>query len=215
MDTNHFDPVEDVRLWIRILDQRPGVYLIENSTNGACYVGSAKKSLRQRLRNTLTELNSGRHHSYLLQADWRRYGAQSFVWWASYADSAAEASAEERWLVAVANAFEDYGGYCQRTGRNCVAASFRETERKLAKAPIPRYEYLDATNVEDRIPSVLVRTFCQANTRLIKKSQSDQAAAADQRTQEVATWKEYALCHCPLHNTKHIKHKNLLPLDPS
>lgn len=144
------------------LDQRPGVYLIENTANGARYVGSSTKSLRQRLRDTLATLNSGRHHSYLLQADWRRNGAENFAWWASYASSAAEALKDEKELAIAANAFEDFGGYCQHTGRNCVAASFRETERKLAKAGIRRYQFLPGVRVEDRIPEVLLRTWANS-----------------------------------------------------
>lgn len=150
--------IEQVRRWIRSLDQRPGVYLIENTVNGACYVGSATKSLRQRLRDTLTMLNGRRHHSYLLQADWRRFGAENFAWWASYASSAADALKMERELAIAADAFEDFGGYCQRTGKNCAAASFRETERKLAKARVPRYQFLPGVRIEDRIPEVLLRT---------------------------------------------------------
>lgn len=80
MEAERIERLQQVRRWIKIIDQRPGVYLIENTGNGACYVGSATKSLRQRLRDTLGMLNSGRHHSYLLQADWRRYGPESFVW---------------------------------------------------------------------------------------------------------------------------------------
>lgn len=158
MEATRIEQLEQVRRWIRSLDQRPGVYLIENTANGACYVGSATKSLRQRLRDTLTMLNSGRHHSYLLQADWRRYGANSFVWWASYASSAADALAEEKRLAMAVNAFEDFGGYCQRTGGNCAAASFRETERKLAKTRVRRYQFLPGVKVEDRIHEVLLRT---------------------------------------------------------
>ena len=158
MAANHNARLEQVRRWIRSLDQRPGVYLIENTVNGAFYVGSATKSLRQRLRDTLATLNSGRHHSYLLQADWRRYGAEKFVWWASYASSAADALKDERELAIVANAFEDFGGYCQRTGENCAAASFRETERKLAKARIRRYQFLPGIRIEERIPEVILRT---------------------------------------------------------
>ena len=55
-------------------------------------------------------------------------------------------------------AFEDFGGYCQRTGENCAAASFRETERKLAKARIRRYQFLPGIRVEERIPEVILRT---------------------------------------------------------
>lgn len=89
-----------------------------------------------------------------LAALWRG----KFVWWASYASSAADALKDERELAIVANAFEDFGGYCQRTGENCAAASFRETERKLAKARIRRYQFLPGIRIEERIPEVILRT---------------------------------------------------------
>lgn len=158
MEAKRIERLEQVRSWIKSLEQRPGVYLIENTANGACYVGSATKSLRQRLRDTLTMLNSGRHHSYLLQTDWQRFGAKNFAWWGSYALSAADALKMERELAIATDAFEDFGGYCQRTGKNCAAASFRETERKLAKARVGRYHFLPGVRIEDRIPEVLLRT---------------------------------------------------------
>lgn len=69
-----------------------------------------------------------------------------------------EALQIEKELAVAANAFEDFGGYCQRTGENCAAASFRETERKLAKARIRRYQFLPGIRVEERIPEVILRT---------------------------------------------------------
>lgn len=99
-----------------------------------------------------------RRRGYLLQTDWRRYGAECFAWWANYASSAQEAIQTEKELAVAANAFEDFGGYCQRTGENCAAASFRETERKLAKARIRRYQFLPGIRVEERIPEVILRT---------------------------------------------------------
>lgn len=188
MEENHIDRMEQVRRWIRSLDQRPGVYLIENTTNGACYVGSATKSLRQRLGDTLTRLDGGRHHAYLLQADWQRHGAESFLWWASYASSASAALEDERKLAIAANAFEDFGGYCQRTQENCVAASFRETERKLAKARIRRYQFLPGVRVEDRIPYVLLRAFHRRNKRLL----GDVAAIEQVGVIDLAGWKTQA-----------------------
>lgn len=158
MEANRIVQLEQVRRWIKNLEQRPGVYLIENRNTGACYVGCAKKSLRQRLQATLSALQSERHHAYLLQTDWRRYGAECFAWWANYASSAQEAIQTEKELAVAANAFEDFGGYCQRTGENCAAASFRETERKLAKARIRRYQFLPGVRAEERIPEVILRT---------------------------------------------------------
>lgn len=189
MEENRIERLDQVRHWIRSLDKRPGVYLIENTVNGACYVGSATKSLRQRLRDTLATLNSGRHHSYLLQADWQRFGAKNFAWWGSYALSAADALAAEKELAIAANAFEDYGGYCQRTGENCIAASFRETERKLAKARVRRYQFLPGVRVEDRVSELLLRT---ASRR--KPNQQHSGDLQKGSCTGLAAWKALALC---------------------
>lgn len=106
----------------------------------------------------MNALQSERHHAYLLQIDWLRFGAECFAWWAKYASSAQEALQIEKELAVAANAFEDFGGYCQRTGENCAAASFRETERKLAKARIRRYQFLPGVRADERIPEVILRT---------------------------------------------------------
>lgn len=196
MIANHNNRVDELRHWIKSLDQRPGVYLIENVTNGACYVGSATKSIRQRLGNTLTMLNGGRHHAYLLQADWLHYGVQNFVWWACYAAAATEALEEERRLVIIANAFEDYGGYCQRTGRNCVAASFRETERKLAKARARRYVFLPRVNPADRINPLLLSTFQPSTTTVM--SRGHLLSQSPEQLRQFEEWRLEALSPCKI-----------------
>lgn len=193
---SHIDRIDELRHWIKSLDQRPGVYLIENATNGACYVGAATKSIHQRLGNTLTMLGGGRHHAYLLQTDWQHYGAQNFVWWACYAASATEALEEERRLVIIANAFEDYGGYCQRTGRNCVAASFRETERKLAKARARRYVFLPRVNPADRINPLLLSTFQPSTTTMM--SRGHPLSQSPERLRQFEEWRLEALSLCKI-----------------
>lgn len=178
METNKKSVVDDLHSWIKQLDERPGVYLIENTVTGARYVGSARKSIRQRLLDTLAQLIGGRYHVALLQADWQQLGVQNFVFWLSYAATKADALAEERRIAITANAFEDFGGYCRRTKTDCVSASFRERERKLYKARKRRYEYLPDTNVDDRISPVLLRTFCRGdeNTEIARLNPAPSSA---------------------------------------
>ncbi len=92
-----------------------------------------------------------------------------------------------------ANAFEDFGGYCQRTGENCAAASFRETERKLAKARVRRYQFLPGIRVEERIPEVLLRA---------RYSRTSDPSGRNDRASEscsdlAAQWRMVAFCASP------------------
>lgn len=202
MEANRIGRLEQVRRWIRSLDQRPGVYLIENTANGACYVGCAKKSLRQRLENELSELVGERHHVLLLQEDWRRFGCDTFVWWATYAPSAAQALETERWLTKLSLAFEDFGGYTLRTNENCVSASFRDTERKLAERGVRRYRYLDDANRQARISKIVVETFCQGDVPLSKTKQRRLDLNESERQQQLAEWKQEA------HRSSRVVHES-------
>lgn len=55
----------------------PGVYIIENVTNGKIYVGcTAKRSFEQRWHMHVNELSRGRHYNKTLQHDWNEDGSQ-------------------------------------------------------------------------------------------------------------------------------------------
>lgn len=58
-----------------------GVYRITCLVNGYVYIGStlSQKGFKDRLKCHRTQLNQGKHHSSLLQADWDKYGKDSFV----------------------------------------------------------------------------------------------------------------------------------------
>ena len=89
------------------------------------------------------------------------------------------------------DAFEDFGGYCQRTGKNCAAASFRETERKLAKARVGRYHFLPGVRIEDRIPEVLLRT----SGNLTTSSEARGCRATEPPNPLAVQWKMGASTH--------------------
>ena len=184
-----------LRAWANSLDERPGVYLIQCKENNATYVGAAEKSmsLRQRMGEVVSTLLHRRHSSPLLQKDWNLYGAENFGWWAQYCSSKAEALQTEKWLVKLAHAFEDHGGYCERTPTNCVSASLRETERKFAKAGTPGYEFLDERNIDSRIHPTLVQTFCQGIRPLVRTKITQLDLVEVERLRQLDEWKATAI----------------------
>lgn len=157
----------DLHDWVRSLAPRPGVYVIENTVTGARYVGKAK-CLPQRLQDEISQLEAGAHHSALLQADWRQYQPESFAVSVSYSASERAAIKEEIWLAMAAQAYEDSGGYTQRTAQNCIAASFRERERKLMRSRSRKYVLLSKVDLRARIPKILLETFCKKERPLIE-----------------------------------------------
>lgn len=56
---------------------RSGIYKIENTVNGKCYVGSAV-DIKKRWRRHLCLLRAGRHHSAPLQNGWNKHGEENF-----------------------------------------------------------------------------------------------------------------------------------------
>lgn len=55
-----------------------GIYIIQNSVTGKLYVGSSKH-IQKRLIQHINSLNQGRHHNYLLQNSFDKYGSENFV----------------------------------------------------------------------------------------------------------------------------------------
>lgn len=56
-----------------------GIYAIENAYTGALYVGGTTKSFNVRWQAHRNGLNSGNHHSQLLQDAWNKHGESVFV----------------------------------------------------------------------------------------------------------------------------------------
>lgn len=54
-----------------------GIYKIENTTNGKCYIGSSA-DLRARWSQHLSLLRAGKHHSAKLQHSWTKHGEAAF-----------------------------------------------------------------------------------------------------------------------------------------
>lgn len=193
MTTYKRHDADALKTWITTLERRPGVYLIQDTHTRACYVGAAEKSLRQRLTGVVGKLIEGNHHVALLQDDWNQFGPDRFAYWVAYAPSNKDALSDEWWLTRLARAWEDFGGYCLRTGENCVSASFRDTERKLTRQRSRRYQYLPETNLNARINGVLLRTFCQRTIPTWKTKQLDLDLEEHERRRQLEAWKASAL----------------------
>ena len=54
-----------------------GVYVIRNTANGKCYIGSAVK-FSKRWRDHRRQLTNGTHNNPKLQAAWNKYGSSAF-----------------------------------------------------------------------------------------------------------------------------------------
>lgn len=66
--------------WIfGIRPNSPGIYRIRNKRNGKVYIGSTRRSIRIRLEEHISRLDSGTHPNYLLQLDWDAYGYKAFA----------------------------------------------------------------------------------------------------------------------------------------
>lgn len=53
------------------------IYKIENRVNGGCYIGSTVNP-KNRWMHHRTSLRKGRHHSFVLQKAWDKYGEECF-----------------------------------------------------------------------------------------------------------------------------------------
>ena len=76
-----------------------GIYKIINVVNNKFYVGSAVDFKRRKTRH-FSELRTGKHNNAKLQAAWRKYGEQAFVFVVveELPDGADLLAAENVWL---------------------------------------------------------------------------------------------------------------------
>lgn len=183
----------NLRNWITRLNEQPGVYLIQRIDNGSTYVGSAKHSLQQRLSQHLADLIAGEHDIPLLQDDWNTLGCNQFMWMAKYASSALDARRSEMWLIRLAHALEDHGGYNRRTSINCISASLRATERNYMSAGIRKYSLLPTIQLHERIHPTMIRTFCQGSLPLNATKNFDLDLTEVERLRQLEGWKATAI----------------------
>lgn len=94
-----------------------GIYKIINVVNNKFYIGSAV-SFRKRKTRHFSELRNNKHNNRHLQAAWRKYGEQAFVFVVveEVEDRAMLLDAENRWL-------KDHVGkdYCYNIGADATA----------------------------------------------------------------------------------------------
>lgn len=74
-----------------------GVYKIVNTIDGRYYVGSTERDFREREMSHWNCLRRGKHHNYLLQADWKRYGEGIFKFEIVERVSPEETKKREQW----------------------------------------------------------------------------------------------------------------------
>jgi len=55
----------------------PGIYAIQNKTNGNMYVGKTKQQFKTRWYRHTTDLNRGKSECHILQRAWNKYGGKS------------------------------------------------------------------------------------------------------------------------------------------
>lgn len=77
----------------------PGVYAITNLVNGKYYIGSASKSVRQRILYHLSYLSRNKHDNEHLQRSWNKYGEKSFKFELLEACEKSEALKLEQWWI--------------------------------------------------------------------------------------------------------------------
>jgi group I intron endonuclease len=59
------------------MPEKAYLYEIKNSVNGNCYIGSTINA-KQRWMHHRTMLRKGKHHSFILQKAWDKYGEENF-----------------------------------------------------------------------------------------------------------------------------------------
>lgn len=71
--------VKEITMDISHLPKQPGVYKITNTENGFVYTGSAERQgIYKRLSTHICQLRNNKHHSWILQQDWNKYGDDKF-----------------------------------------------------------------------------------------------------------------------------------------
>lgn len=113
-----------------------GVYKITNIINGKIYIGSSK-SILQRWRNHIRELELNKHKNMFLQSDWNKYGNKNFIF-----EILEECDEDERYTVEQEYLNKLLPFYRNENGYNIseISTQRNETTVRLFKPP---YDCLD------------------------------------------------------------------------
>ena len=76
-----------------------GVYMIQNTVNQKCYIGSTVRSFISRWRNHKNTLSRGCHVNLHLQAAWVKYGAPAFKFLVCESCPPEACVAREQWWI--------------------------------------------------------------------------------------------------------------------
>jgi len=116
------------------LPKEAGIYYILNIVNDKRYVGSAK-SLRDRYKWHVRDLENNKHHSTKLQRAWNKYGGDKFcfvvVKFVSDLDTIYE---HEQSFMDLYNCVENGYNICPTAGSRLGQKFSEETKRKMSEA---------------------------------------------------------------------------------
>lgn len=140
-----------------------GVYAIQNTVNNKVYIGSAAKNFKSRWKQHRNELNGGSHHNRHLQAAWKKYGEQTFVFIVLELTQPQHCvNAEQKWIdqYDAANAQHGYN-ICTVAGstlgvKHSDEARKRQSERQRGRSTGVGRKHSDIT--KDRIRKAITGT---------------------------------------------------------
>lgn len=114
-----------------------GVYKITNIINNKIYIGSSK-SILQRWKNHIRELELNIHGNMFLQSDWKQYGKENFIF-----EVLEECDEDERYIVEQKYLDELLPFYRSNNGYNISEKSTQrnETNVRLFKPENPVDDY--------------------------------------------------------------------------
>jgi group I intron endonuclease len=112
-----------------------GVYKITNTVNGRLYIGSSS-DIKHRLSGHKGDLSRGKHHSFLLQRSWDKYGSDSFKFELVELCAREELiSKEQYWIDATNCTNAEYGFNRSPTaGTTAGCIKTEETKKRISES---------------------------------------------------------------------------------
>ncbi len=154
---------------IDCLPDEPGIYCILNRVTGRRYVGLTRTSMRKRALLHRSAMKKGVPSSFLMTADLKRHGYESFVFFALFwfseapkrrtKDLAALAAlnTERHWAILLGAHIEGGGYNLEVGGLRTAGSRFRDQETKLMRWG--SYKLLPGVDMYDPINASLLATW--------------------------------------------------------
>lgn len=155
---------------IDLLPAQPGIYCFLNRCNGRRWVGMASRSIRDRAmqhRNFFRRPSGPETH---LLRDLRQHGSGAFIFLALELCPPCEGrnhrialQDRERWWAEQLLSLDEGTGYnLEAGGVRSPASRFRDHERKLIRARVPKYQLLPLTDAAAPIDPALLTSWLNA-----------------------------------------------------